>query len=300
MSRAVVLSGGGPVGIGWETGFLFGLATKDVDLTEADAVIGTSAGAVVGARVALGDELLALIERHRREATARRQSDPSRRHERRGGMAAGLQALMETLSHASTSCETRQEVRARLGSFALGARTAPEERFLASFSELAGRGWPAGFSCTAVDALTGELAVWDASSGVDLDRAVASSCAVPGIYPPITVAGRRYIDGGMRSSTNADLAASHDKVVVVSVMPTAPPDHQDAAELAPAWQIDPELCELVRSGVAVELIGPGEELLTISGAGMHLMDQSRVPDAVEAGIRQGQEEAFRVQRFWEE
>ena len=71
--------------------------------------------------------------------------------------------------------------------------------------------------CTAVDAETGEFVTWSKDSGVPLVRAIASSCCVPGIFPPITINGRRYIDGGMKSATNAELAAGHDRVLVVSV-----------------------------------------------------------------------------------
>jgi NTE family protein len=299
MSRAVVLSGGGPVGTGWATGLAFGLSLKGVELTSADAVFGTSAGTLLGARLALGDDLFPLIARHRREASARRRTTPPERRERRGRMAAGLRALSDALAAAATEGGTPEEVRARVGRFALAAEAVPEERFLARFSELAGRAWPPSFACTAIDAVTGELVVWDEGSGVALDRAVASSCAVPGLYPPITVGGRRYIDGGMRSATNADLAVGRGRVIVISVMPPVLPGHRKPTELPLICETGAELGRLEASGSAVTVIGPGEEILTITGAATHLMDLSRVADAVEAGIRQGEEEAARIQPFWE-
>ena len=45
-SRAVVLGGGGPVGVGWEVGLAAGLAKEGVLLADADLVIGTSAGSL--------------------------------------------------------------------------------------------------------------------------------------------------------------------------------------------------------------------------------------------------------------
>lgn len=111
-----------------------------------------------------------------------------------------------------------EEARAKLGQFALEQGVGPEERFIELFSAFADAGWPASFSCTAVDATTGAFVVWDQASGVDLQLAVASSCCVPGIFPPITIGDARYIDGGMRSPLNADLASGHDQVVVVSCM----------------------------------------------------------------------------------
>jgi NTE family protein len=72
---------------------------------------------------------------------------------------------------------------------------------------------------TAVEASTGEFTPFDRDSGVPLLQAVAASCAVPGVYPPVTIGGRRYVDGGMRSATNADLAAQHERVVVLAPIP---------------------------------------------------------------------------------
>ncbi len=53
-------------------------------------------------------------------------------------------------------------------------------------------------------------------TGWPLLDAVAASCAVPGVHPPITVGGRRLVDGGLRSPTDADLAAGCDRVLVVA------------------------------------------------------------------------------------
>ena len=57
--------------------------------------------------------------------------------------------------------------------------------------------WPArAYACTAVDAETGEFVTWSKDSGVPIERAIASSCCVPGIFPPITINGRHW--GGIR------------------------------------------------------------------------------------------------------
>ena len=61
MTRALVLGGGGPVGIGWEAGLLVGLARNGLDLRKADAVVGTSAGSVVGFTLASGGDLAAAM-----------------------------------------------------------------------------------------------------------------------------------------------------------------------------------------------------------------------------------------------
>jgi NTE family protein len=101
-----------------------------------------------------------------------------------------------------------EALRAEIGAFALQAQTTPEESFIAGFGRTLGQAeWPTrAFTCTAVDTADGTFVVWNNESRVPLAHAVASSCAVPGIFPPITINGRRYMDGGMRSATNIDLA----------------------------------------------------------------------------------------------
>jgi NTE family protein len=76
--------------------------------------------------------------------------------------------------------------------------------------------WPdRDLRIAAIDAFSGEFRVFTRADGVQLVDAVAASCAVPGIWPPVTIDGSRYVDGGMRSTTNVDLAAGCDPVVVI-------------------------------------------------------------------------------------
>src|SRR2546430_15156041 len=78
------------------------------------------------------------------------------------------------------------------------------------------RGWPATpLRLTGVGVESGEFRAFDRDSGVALVTAVAASAAVPGIWPPVTIDGRRYMDGGVRTVTNADLASDHDRVLLL-------------------------------------------------------------------------------------
>jgi NTE family protein len=147
-----------------------------------------------------------------------------------------------------------------------------------------------------VDAVSGEFAVWDADAHVELDRAVASSCAVPGLFAPITIKGRRYIDGGMRSGTNADLAAGHDRVLIISVLPAIGATGGQESRVIPAGQLDSEIATLTESGAAVEVIAVDEAGTQVMG--VNLMDRSLIPAAVAEGIRQGESEANRLREFW--
>src|SRR5206468_7208827 len=112
--------------------------------------------------------------------------------------------------------------RRRLGRLARAAaddgRTPTEaQRRAAIESRLPRPEWPdRPLVVTAVDTGSGEFTTFTRPSGVELVAAVGASCAVPGVYPPVRVHGRRYVDGGMRSPANADLARGYDRVVVLA------------------------------------------------------------------------------------
>jgi len=92
--------------------------------------------------------------------------------------------------------------------FALATDTVTEpERRRVIECRLPSHEWPSrALKTVAVDAGSGEPRVLDSASGVSLVDAVTASTAVPGVWPPATIEGRRYIDGGVRSSANADCA----------------------------------------------------------------------------------------------
>lgn len=292
MSRALVLGGGGPVGIAWECGLLAGLAQGGADLGQADRIIGTSAGSFVGARLALGAKAAELAEPILAEAN--RAPAPSGGGSER--KPPDLSFLMEKMAEAQTSPRNPAEVRAEIGRWALAQPTVDEAAFIASFgrsfASLPDEAWPErGYACTAVDAETGAFQLWTQASGVGVVRAVASSCSVPGVYPPVTLNGRRYIDGGMRSPTNADLATGFDKVVVVAlrVGEGGPADRMRAL-------LDQEISVLTDGGAKVLLVTP--DAGSQAAFGPNLMDFRRRPDAVRAGLAQGAALAAEVGAGW--
>ncbi|WP_226359120.1 patatin-like phospholipase family protein [Pseudonocardia sp. ICBG601] len=196
--RALVLGGGGLTGVAWMYGLLAGLLADGVDLRDADLVVGTSAGSVVGANLAVGRDPAALA---RTQLAA-----PS------GEIAAalGLRLAVRYGLAALAGPRDATRVRARIGRLALEAETVPEaDRIAVIRSRLDGADWPADrdLRVTAVDAHTGAFRAFGRDDGVELATAVAASCAVPGVWPPVTATGTRWIDGGARSAANADLAA---------------------------------------------------------------------------------------------
>src|SRR5262249_59812726 len=117
---------------------------------------------------------------------------------------------------AAASSRDPVKVRARLGRMALAAKTIPETQRLEMIAgRLPAREWPARrLQITAVDAGSGEVAVFDAASGAGLVDAVAASCATPSVWPPIRIGGRHWVDGGGRSPTHAALGAGAGRGVV--------------------------------------------------------------------------------------
>jgi len=217
LTRALVLGGGGPVGIAWESGLIAGLAQGGVDLGQADHIQGTSAGAFVGLRLAMGEAAATLADPILADATSmlRNVSRSTRKPP-------DLTAVMRIMAKARETKRDLAEARADIGALAIAAPTMSEEDYIQSFGRsfaaLPQDAWPTrSFACTAVDAQTGTFAVWTRGSGVGVGSAVAASCSFPGIYPPVTIDGRRWIDGGARSMTNADQIGGHDTVVIVQV-----------------------------------------------------------------------------------
>ena len=105
----------------------------------------------------------------------------------------------------------------------------------------------------------GEFRTFDRDSGVPLVQAVAASCAVPGVYPPVTIDGRRYVDGGMRSAANADLADGYERLVVLApiargVGPLASVDAQVSGMVARVAVVSPD--EASRRAIGRNVLDP--------------------------------------------
>lgn len=297
-SKALVLGGGGPVGIAWESGLLAGFAQAGVNLADADFIMGTSAGSFVGAQLAMGADPAGLANPFLAMAEAPKapkppspaRADPAR-------PAPDLRRLMRMMAEAQSGDRPAQQVRAEIGAWALAQDTVGEPEFIQSFGRflagLAPDAWPEkGYACTAVDAETGAFRLWDKAAGVGLAQAVASSCSVPGVYPPISIDGRRYIDGGMRSAVNADMATGYDLVVVIAIRVAMA---GEAAERA-RQGLEAELQVLRDGGARVELVTPDDA--SVAAFGLNLMDARRRPGAAQAGLAQGRAGADAIRAAW--
>jgi NTE family protein len=284
MQRALVLGGGGPLGVAWQSGLIAGFAQGGVDLGLADFILGTSAGAIVGAQIASGVQGARLADTVLDPASALIRP-PS------GGSPDAFRQMMELMREAQIGTRHPAEVRRELGALALAADAASEAEFSKVIGQELGAiphtGWPTrNFACTAVDAEDGGFQLWQADSGVDLLPAVMSSACVPGLISPIALKGRRYMDGGMRSSTNADLAAGYDLVVVLAV----------AAPGQPTQRLDEEVDGLKAVDATVVCVtmdaGAGQAF------GANPMDAARKPEVARAGVAQGLSQAAILKEIW--
>ncbi|MEO8743908.1 MAG: patatin-like phospholipase family protein [Candidatus Dormiibacterota bacterium] len=273
--RALVLGGGGVTGIAWELGLLAGLAEKGMNLTSPDLVVGTSAGSVVGAQILSG----APIE----DLYAEQLADPTGEPAARIGASA-----LARLAVAYLWPGDARRGRAYLGRAALKALTGPESESRRVIERLVRqRPWPERrLLITAVDAETGEPRVFDRDSGVVLSDAVAASCAVPIVWPPITIGGRRYIDGGVRSITNADLATGCDRVVVLAPVTVA---------LRPSGRIANQLAAL-GAGVRSAVVSPDAQAR--QAIGRNVLDPARRAASARAGRQQASGVADAVRAVW--
>ncbi|MFE4592319.1 patatin-like phospholipase family protein [Streptomyces laurentii] len=282
-STALVLGAGGVTGAGWEIGILKGLADAGTDLTNADLIVGTSGGAVAAAQVAAGKlSLDALYESQLAKPT----------NELPGRLGAGTIAKYLV---AVLRSRTAEEYGQRLGRLAAATETVTPA---ARREAVAGRfdhevSWPdRRLLITAVDAKSGELATFDGTAtgpypNVSLLDAVTASCAIPGAWPVVDLAGRRWIDGGVHSTANAHLAAGYARVVVL-----APSASGNKVILSPGRQG----ADLAAAGARVAVITPDAE--SKRAFGRNSLDPARRVPAARAGRAQAAAHANAVAAVW--
>ena len=276
--RALVLGGGGLSGVAWETGILAGLAAGGADVTAADYVLGTSAGATVTAQIGSGLPITDLFDRQTVPAlqSAELAPDLSRVIE-----------LMESWEKLPLEFPDPAELRRVVGQRALAAETVPEaERRAVIAGRLPQHAWPSRkVAVVAVEAHTGDVRVFDQDSGADLVDAVTASCAIPGIWPPVSIGGGRYIDGGTRSVVNADLAAGYQRVLILAPMADPSLDEQVAGLVAAGEQVQ------------VQVITPDDE--STAAIGLNPLDPAVRAPVARAGYAQGERSAAAVARLWQ-
>lgn len=274
--RALVLGGGGITGIAWMLGMVAGLAEQGIELRAADDIVGTSAGSVVGAQLATGVDV--------EERYAAQLVDPS------GETASALgRGAMLRLGLALIGPRDPERLRARIGRFARTARTVTEaERLAVIGRRLPVHEWPErSLRITAVDAYDGAFRVLDRDSGISLVEAVAASCAVPGVYPSVTTNGTRYMDGGVRSPANADVAEGAARVVVLAPI---------VRGIGPLIGVAEQVEQLRAGGARVALVSP--DAAAVTAIGRNVLDPARRAGSARAGRAQAVAAGEAIATVW--
>jgi NTE family protein len=279
--RALVLGAGGHAATAWEIGVITGMSDAGVEVRDADLVVGTSAGARVGAQIRSHLTAEELFQRQVDPQLQVKEPAPSvdftqwradfvRAKEGSGDAATVLRRFGALALQTPTDL---QETRRRMIAAALPTHIWPESRLLIA----------------AVDVECGERHVFDHAGGADLVDAVAASGAVPGIWPPVALSGRRYMDGGLYSIDNADLAEGCEYVLILTLQARVPP--------LCIVTLDAAVSTLRRSGAVVDVVHPDEaSQAAFASVGGNLLDPSVREAAARAGREQGRRAATVVAR----
>lgn len=291
-NRALVLGGGGSTGNAWLVGVIAGLHQAGLDVTDADLVVGTSAGATAAAQVT-GADPARLLARTLSAAPAPRPAGPG--PERASGSSRQVTDHLGRITGIIAAATDPVDLRRRLVASSLELDAASDGAWTSRWrsivaARLPGAQWPdRRMLITAVDARTAVPVEFDRDSGVDLVDAVAASCS-SGL--PYRIGDRAFVDGGYRrSAENADLAQGYGRVLVLSPL--------GGRTLAPSgWglHLAAQVEELCAGGSRVETIVPGADEEHLFGAAA--MDPSLRPAAARAGHHLGLTLADRLADHW--
>jgi NTE family protein len=279
----LVLGGGGVLGGAWEVGALHALRQEaGWDPCQAEYLIGTSVGALMAAVLAAGSlPGTDLVE----AATHQRGAFP---WPMPGSWHLGLNGLRER--------GPRGLIMTVAGLLPRGPLST--QPIQASVSRRIPHGWPRNrrLWITATDYRTGARVVFgrEGAPAAELAAAVAASCAIPGVYQPVEIGGRPYVDGGLYSAANLDLLIGTrvDLAICVSPMSSAgmlPQPRtladrlQSVAEHAAHRRLMAEAEDLRRSGTPVLLIEPDAE--DLAAMGLNLMSAKRSHLVFETALR---------------
>lgn len=286
-NTALVLGGGGSAGNAWLIGVVAGLAEAGLDITDADLIIGTSAGATAAAQITTADPRSLF-----RDVTTP-SAPPSPRAARPRPVLGRdhLASYRRTIASSADAADLRRRMAASVHADAsTGAPTSDQWRATVAGRLPAGAQWPRQrVIITAVDARTGEPVMFDRDSGIDLVDAVAASCAGGFAFQ---IGGEAFIDGGYRrNADNADLAAGYARVLALS-----PLGGRSLTPLEWGTHLAAQIAELDASGSVVATVFPDEDARAAFGENM-MNPSTRIP-AARAGYAQGVARARELSQFW--
>ena len=269
---ALVLSGGSSFGISWELGYLAGLAKAGLDLEVFDLILGTSAGARVGAMVTSGHTWEELHRRYILGAGEdfRPQIDGK-----------AVFARYAQIAQEAQSPEHWVQLQSEYGK---ETKTCdPQERLAEMDKRYADIGWSDKLYITAVQADSNERVIWGKDAGVSLSQALCATGSLPGLWPPTEIEGALYCDGGLYSMENADLVEAEKVFVLSTHLPVEVPH-----------PLEQQQAFLEDKGVDVKVIVPTDALQQY---GYQSMNESIMQPVYEQAFEQGKAEIETVITF---
>lgn len=232
MNNALVLGGGGPVGASWMSALLHGLVSAGVPLAESDVVLGTSAGAILGAWLTTRPaDLLSVTGAVRKRAASHAENAKSGRID--------MSLLQRVTTRIAQGTDTVLSI-AQAAVTAIPPISADEADAMSKATVPEGP-WSPRLRMASVNTGTGLVHLWSAQDEISMAVGVSCSTALPGVAPAVRVAESFWVDGGVRSGTNADLLVETDdggeapfatgpgSVLVVAPLPAGDLEREEAA-----------------------------------------------------------------------
>src|SRR3954453_7160580 len=305
MRVGLVLGAGGVIGGAWLMGALEALeAETGWRAADAEQIVGTSAGAVIGALAAAGvppeymsayatgETLDDVAEAEERAAATARRASAGDYHLQWGFPPIGPGSWRLAMS---TLLQPHRHSPAALIAGWLPRGVVSTAAIRAVVDTFVGDEWPDRFWAVAADYGTGRRVAFgrDDAPGADLADAVAASCAIPGFYYPVTIDGRRYVDGGLWSTSNLDILRNERLDLVICLNPTSslhPPLAWNPVERTAAAtrtlsgrRLGSEAKKLRAKGTGVVLVQPTSE--DLDQMGPNLMSRRNPNPVIETAIR---------------
>ena len=292
----LVLGGGGVLGEAWMTAVLTGLAeARGFDARGCEGYVGTSAGAIVAAGLVAGIDPASRVEELPEQPAV-----PPSQANAAGGLAAravasGLAASGAVIAPLAAVGLRSTEAGGALLRRAALARVPDGHRSLAGLGvqlERAGASWDGRLGIAAVELESGRRVVFGSPGAPEASvaAAVEASCAIPGVFRPVTVDGRRYVDGGVWSPTNMDRAQVRPGTEVLCLNPTGSLRPSRGAAFGALGLVSRSLATvealaLERRGARVTVVSP--DAAAAGAMGTNLMDTGRRSRVSAAGMAQG-------------
>ena len=283
MNNALVLGGGGPVGASWMSALLHGLRSTGVALAESDVVLGTSAGAVLGAWLTTRPDDI-------RSVTAAMHERAARHAENAKSGRVDMSLLRRMAARATQGTDTVLSI-AKAAVTAIPPLSTDEADAMSKATVPEGP-WSPRLRMASVNTTTGLAHLWSAQDGISLAVGASCSTALPGVAPAVAVADSFWVDGGVRSGTNADLLVDTDDDAKAPF--TGGPGSVLIVAPVPSGDLAREEAILVERGHRVRVINAVPFYKTPTD----LLDPGFIDIAATAGANQAADLAADLRTWW--